>query len=121
MHAYDPLDAPNPDEWLAVGKLERIDAIEAYHTQGAVELPDARTHAVFHAIIENQLALRLAPVCDALARLLRDGLDRPEAIHAIASVLAEHMFDLHRGRITDQPNKRYFKHCPMGFESERGA
>jgi hypothetical protein len=40
------------------------------------------------------------PVRNTLERLIQEGIDRHEAIHAIASVLSEHMFELLRGTVT---------------------
>jgi hypothetical protein len=47
-----------------------------------------RAHAANHVIVENQLAMGDATVVPAtLARLMQEGLDRHDAIHAIGSVL----------------------------------
>ena len=41
-----------------------------------------------HVIVENQIALAdETPVAAVMARLMREGLDRHDAIHAIGSVL----------------------------------
>ncbi len=60
--------------------------------------PDAsqlRLHAVFHTIVENQIAMGGAtPVPEAMDRLMAEGLDRHEAIHAVASKLTEHFWDI---------------------------
>jgi len=48
-------------------------------------------HAVFHLIVENQIALGVPRVVDTLQRLVFEGLDRHEALHAVASVLAERL------------------------------
>jgi len=53
-----------------------------------------KAHAVFHAIVENQVAENLDPVVRAMTRLTAEGLSRHEAVHAIASVVAEHIHDL---------------------------
>jgi hypothetical protein len=46
-----------------------------------------------HVIVENQVALGEAyPVQSVLLRLMEEGLDRHDAIHAIGSVLAERLF-----------------------------
>ncbi|MGY4511289.1 hypothetical protein [Bradyrhizobium sp. USDA 3650] len=44
-------------------------------------------HAVIHAVVESQIADRELPVRAAAQRLMSEGLDRHEAIHAIRSVL----------------------------------
>ena len=54
-----------------------------------------RLHAVTHAIVENQIALGdETPVARTLQRLMSEGLDRHQAIHAIGSVLLGFMNDL---------------------------
>ena len=47
--------------------------------------------------VENQLAEAHLPAVEALARLRRDGLSRHEAVHAIGSVLAEHLWTQTQG------------------------
>lgn len=75
--------------------------IEDYHRRARIRLPNRRAHASFHCIIENQLSLgQPPPVRNTLERLIQEGIDRHEAIHAIASVLSEHMFELLRGTVT---------------------
>jgi hypothetical protein len=51
-------------------------------------------HATIHVIVESQLALGVLEFMDTLARLRREGLNRHDAVHAIGSVLAEHIFEL---------------------------
>jgi hypothetical protein len=47
-----------------------------------------------HVVVENQLALGDSfPAKSVLARLMSEGLDRHDAIHAIGSVLAGQIFD----------------------------
>ena len=90
----DPLEAPEPKEWLAID-AERIQLAQDYYRRARVRLPNEKLHAVFHVVVENQIALGdEIPVQSTLQRLMVEGLDRHEAIHAIASVLAEFMHDL---------------------------
>ena len=88
MERYDPLKAPDPKEWLSLDEQERIDLVQDYHRRARVELPNATGHAIAHVIVENQIALgdELA-VERTLNRLVAEGLDRHDAIHAIGSVL----------------------------------
>lgn len=89
MESYDPLRPPLPEEWLELDEAERTRLVEAFHASRGIEAEDSRSHVVFHVAIENQLARREpAEVTNALERLVAEGLDRHEAIHAIASVLA---------------------------------
>jgi hypothetical protein len=95
MDHYDPHQAPEPKEWLAMDEDERIDLAEQYHRQARIRLPNVTAHAVMHAVIENQIALGdEIPVRRTLQRLMSEGLDRHDALHAIGSVLAGHMHDL---------------------------
>jgi uncharacterized protein YoaH (UPF0181 family) len=107
---YDPLEAPEPEEWLAIDEAERIDVVKDYHRRARVRLPNEKLHAVFHVVVENQIALgNEIPVQSTVQRLMAEGLDRHEAIHAIASVLAEFMHDLmnNPGSSTES-NPEYF-------------
>jgi hypothetical protein len=88
MGRYDPEEAPIPNDWLALDEGERIYMVEQFHRHAGVRVPDLLAHATFHVIVENQLALPdQAVVRDTLQRLLREGLSRHDAVHAIASVL----------------------------------
>ena len=95
---YDPHVAPDAEEWLQSDEDERLLAVLAYHERAVVELPDATVHAVFHVVIENQIASGEEAVVRAMARLQGKGedLERHEAIHAIGSVLAHHLWSLQR-------------------------
>ena len=92
---YDPLEAPEPEEWLAIDEGERIHLAQSYHRRARVRLPNEKVHAVVHVVVENQIALGdETPVQRTVQRLMAEGLDRHEAIHAVASLLAEFMHDL---------------------------
>ena len=111
MDAYDPLVAPDSEVWLALDEGERLILIEQYHRDADVDLPNFAVHAAIHAAVENQLASNLAPVCEAFTRLMSEGLNRHDAIHAIGSVLAAQLFELMRvGKAEPtEPNERYFR------------
>lgn len=94
LNRYDPDNAPDPAEWLPLEELTRIQLAEEHHRLAGTSLPNLRAHAVLHAIVENQVAENLDPVVRAIARLTAEGLDRHEAVHAIASVVAEHIHHL---------------------------
>ena len=107
---YDPLESPEPEKWLAIDEAERIQLAQDYHRCARVRLPNEKLHAVFHVVVENQIALGdEIPVQSTLQRLMAEGLDRHEAIHAISSVLAEFMHDLvnNPGSNTES-NQAYF-------------
>jgi hypothetical protein len=83
---------------------------EDYHRRAGTRLPNAKAHAIFHVIVENHAALGdEIPVRGTLERLMGEGLDRHEAIHAIASVLSGHVFDIARGKpARPDANAAYF-------------
>ena len=58
MQRYDPLEAPDPDEWLALDEQERLDLVQEYHGRARIRLPNAKVHAVLHAIVRHKLRSR---------------------------------------------------------------
>jgi hypothetical protein len=112
MKRYHPLTAPNSADWLDLDESERIDLVIDFHRRTGVRLPNERVHAVFHVIVENQVLLGdEMPVAETLDRLMEEGLDRHEAIHAVGSVLAEHLWKLtkDKGGGRPDPNIEYYK------------
>ena len=96
MEDYNPRNAPNPAEWLAIQESERIDMVLFFH-EGVDEAlhEDGKTlHSLVHVVVENQIALGVEPVGNAIARLSRQGLSRHEAIHAVGAILSEDIYDL---------------------------
>jgi hypothetical protein len=94
---YDALIEPHPDDWLATDEQLRIDVIRRYHRREGIEVERAELHAAMHAIVENQIAEGdQLPVRRILLRLMDEGLDRHDAIHAIGSVLAGYLNELMR-------------------------
>jgi hypothetical protein len=95
MH-YDANTAPDPEAWLQLDEQERIDLAIAYHRRYHLPMGQSpKLHGVTHVIVENQVALGDATVVPAtLARLMREDLDRHDAIHAIGSVLMAIVFDV---------------------------
>jgi uncharacterized protein len=109
MERYDPLKAPDPQEWLSLDEQERLDLVEEYHRRARVELPNATGHAIAHVIVENQIALgdELA-VERTLNRLVAEGLDRHDAVHAIGLVLVGLLNDTLRDAKSDKfSNEKY--------------
>ena len=106
---YDPHHPPNVSKWLAIPELERLDLVLDYHRRRRVRLPNEMLHAAIHVTIENQIAMAdELPVESKLNQLMQEGLDRHEALHAIGSVLAEHVHGvLSDEAATDDPNARY--------------
>lgn len=95
MDRYDPEVAPDPEDWVSLDEAERIVLVEWYHRDARIEIPKAaRTlHASIHVVVENQLAENDEPVVRALARLMKEGLSRHDAVHAIGCVVSEEIFD----------------------------
>jgi hypothetical protein len=112
MKTYDPLKPSNPDEWLSMDEQERIDLVESFHRRARIRLPNAKVHAVFHVIVENQFALgNELPVKQTVQRLMSEGLDRHDALHAVGSVLIGHLSDLIAPLAAEagsDPNPRYY-------------
>lgn len=111
MKAYDPLQPPDPAVWQSLDEQERIALVTAYHRRAGVKLPSGLGHATIHVIVENQVALgEETPVRATLDRLQREGLDRHDAIHAIGSVLADHLQALLKGPSRDtDPDAAYYE------------
>jgi hypothetical protein len=92
---YDPLNPPDPALWLALDEEEQLQLVMVYHHAAGEMLPNLRAHAALHIVVENQVAIgQPIPVAATLVRLQNEGLDRHEAIHAIASVLVGQMNDI---------------------------
>ena len=97
---------------------QRIDLVLAYHRRAGIRLPREKVHAIIHVVVESQIADDELPVRRTAERLMSEGLDRHEAVHAIGSVLAGYINDLMRetgsGRhVVDadsdrDPNQTYF-------------
>lgn len=111
MKRYDPLQAPEPDEWQALDESERMALVQHYHEEAGDDISEgAETiHAAIHVIVENQLAMGVEPVPATLAKLTRQGLNRHEAVHAIGAVLSGDVFELLRGNEESWNPRRYRK------------
>jgi hypothetical protein len=107
---YDPFEPPDPGQWLALDESERIKLVLDYHVGAQIELPNARVHAVVHVAVESQIALGdETPVREKLRRLMAQGLDRHDAIHAIGWVLTDHLYGaLREGEAADNLTDRYY-------------
>jgi hypothetical protein len=91
---YDPEVAPDPSGWQALGEDERIMLAETYHRRAGIEVPNMTVHATVHAIIESQAAMGdELPTRRTIERLMGEGLNRHDAVHAVASVLAVYIND----------------------------
>ena len=83
LTSYDPERSPSPSEWLALPEGERIRLVTNFH-----QAKDrAKTHAIHHVVVENYLAQGFGPAHRALSRLLQRGMNRHDAVHALAEVI----------------------------------
>lgn len=85
--------------------------VEEYHRDPRIDLSESarRVHATIHVVVENQLAIPDEPVARALSRLMREGLSRHDAVHAIGSLVAEQIYDLLKLKDTPEASRtRYY-------------
>jgi len=111
MDSYNPEHAPVGNEWLEIDEDERLMLVEQYHRDARIRLPKSarRVHATMHTIVENQLALSDEPVVKALDRLMREGLTRHDALHAIGYLVSEQIYDILKHNETPDASKaRYY-------------
>jgi hypothetical protein len=112
VQKYDPDTNPDTADWLTLDEGMRIASVTEYHRRARVRLQNVRLHATIHVIVENQLALGEPVVLETLARLQREGLSRHDVVHAIGSVLAEHIYELLKGQRAPgaaDPHGAYFE------------
>lgn len=108
MDRYDPAQSPDPGEWTDLDESERIRFVKDYHKRERVKLPNAAAHAVFHVVVENQIAMgEEMNVSKTLNRLVADGFDRHDAVHAIGAVLAGHIHSLMGGESAEFSQNAY--------------
>jgi len=97
---YDPLTPPDAEAWLGLDEGVRIAMVIAWHADEGAHVGNEYLHATIHTVVENQLAMGEPPdVLDARNRLATGGLDRHDVIHAIGSVLAEHLLGAAGGSV----------------------
>jgi len=100
---------PAPERWEVLDEDERISVVMEYHQEAGIELPDEYAHALLHVVVENQIALgEETPVEAVLCRLIDENLDRHDAVHAIASILVNHMHELMHGEDSELGNDEYY-------------
>lgn len=54
-------------------------------------------YAVLHVIVENQIAEKVELIPETIEKLIRQALDRHDAIHAIASIVCDDIFYFAQG------------------------
>ena len=99
---YNALHEPNPQKWLAAEESQRLRAVLQHHAEEPDELPNETLHASIHVVVENQIAMGdETPVAAAIQRLMGEGLDRHDAIHAVGAVLSKYIWSALGG--SDEP------------------
>ncbi len=100
---YDPLEAPEAGEWLALDEDEQLASVMAYHEAEGLADEISATHSVCHVAVETQCALGdETPVRRTIERLMQEGLDRHEAVHAVGTLLTGRLYDaLQAGTVND--------------------
>jgi len=95
---YNALEKPDPKKWLGASEAERLDAVMRHHREEPHEFPNEFAHATIHMVVENQAALGdETPVAAAIERLMGEGLDRHDAVHAVGAVLSKYLWSIMRG------------------------
>ena len=103
MSRYNPDTGPVAAEWLALDEGERVSVVERYHTAEGIPHPQPKLHATIHTVVENQLALNEAVVVETLQRLQQEGLSRHDAVHAIGTVVVEHIMAAFKAKAESGP------------------
>ena len=89
--AYDAEKGPDPLEWLGLSAGERILVVEKAHLRLLMWHPvpeNMHEHARMHVDVENRIAMSEPPgIEETLARLVKAGVDRHAAVHALGSVV----------------------------------
>jgi hypothetical protein len=98
--SYNPMEALDTEEWLALEEGERFDRVREHHLsrRSSHPVPEGfEAHVAAHVIAENQIAMNEPPETRrALERLIADGLDRHEAVHAIGFIVTQHVMEMLR-------------------------
>jgi hypothetical protein len=104
MPGYHPLIAPAPESWGALTGAERRALVAACQREAGVTTPLPDDHTLLHVRVENAIAAGPdTAAARAAARLMAEGLDRHDTIHALDSVLLVESPDQHGaglGRLT---------------------
>ena len=105
---YDADRKPDAAAWLDLDEDDRISKIVAYHRWKRIKLENERVHAIAHLAVENQVALGEPLVSATLARLMKEGLTRHDAIHAVGTALMGVIYDVGKNpKDKSDPNAQY--------------
>lgn len=111
MDTYNTSVRPDKEQWLEATESERVSAVREFHEKSEVYLDEKaiEIHSAIHVVVENQLAMGVELLPETLAKLMRQGLDRHEAIHAIGAIISGDILAIIRGEVTEYSPKRYRK------------
>ena len=120
---YDIADPPAPEEWRAMDEGERIAVVEEAHTRTRAAVGSSATaHASIHVVVENRLAEGHAAVVAAYERFRAAGIDRHTTVHALASVVTNHLvavLEQRTGFSQEEADRDYETLDPAAFTRKR--
>ncbi len=110
MPAYDPEVAPDKLDWLATDEGEQMDRIMVFHESHGEFGDSLEAHVAMHMAVETQIVTDTPEVETTLNRLMKQGLSRHDAIHAIGFVLAESVQEILTSDESagEDANERYY-------------
>jgi hypothetical protein len=121
---YDAIEQADPEIWLELDETERVDLVIDYHRRIGVQLENLQLHAMAHVVVENQVALGgITSVPETLERLMAEGLDRHQAVHAIGGIFMEIVFSaIHKPDDGRDINYEYYRELALltaaGWQSQ---
>jgi hypothetical protein len=116
VRTYDPNQAPDAEQWLALDPQRRAGLIEKFHRRAREKIPSIKAHALFHAIVENQIAMQHPPALRAMQRLAKQGLSRHDCIHAIGWVVARYVHTIVSTTDSDALTSDFGAQCDAAVE-----
>jgi len=85
---YNPDQAQDREAWMALSPADKLRVAKNYHD--SIKAKASRQHACRHVFVEDQIAHGVRPVIRAMERLQSGGVQRHDAIHAVAAVCVAH-------------------------------
>ncbi|WP_163373043.1 hypothetical protein [Endozoicomonas acroporae] len=110
MKYYNPDKPLNVSEWLVLDDEQRKILVSNFHLSTEEEFQDdgALTMLSYmHVVVENQIATNVDLVSETVTKLVRQGLSRHEALHAISAIIVEDIFDMLKGTKSEFCPKKY--------------
>lgn len=109
LDSYNPNNAVNNVNWLALDETIKIKLVQDFHLDLALDLSDdaLKVHSLIHVIVENQLTTGVGVANETVEKLMRQGLERHESIHAIGAIISEDIFNVMKGDSIEFSFKKY--------------